>query len=305
MGLANSHRERRPLTDYRGIGKVTHLEAITNSGTGSVVEMLGPTTRLDSAVNDIIEGFRQNWLWIWLAHQDLRLRYRGSVLGPFWQTLTTAILIGAIGLIYAKLFHIELEDYLPSLAVGLILWQFSSGMITEGCGTFDAVRGIIQQVKLPFSSHAYRLVYRNILVLAHSFVIVPIVLMIFPHPVEWLRLLGLIPGLVLIAINGMAVSILLGMVSARFRDVPPIAANIVQVLFFVTPIMWPASALGEYKWLAALNPLYAAIDVIRAPLIGQPTEPYSWTILVVVTMANCAVSFLFFSRFRSRIAFWV
>lgn len=267
--------------------------------------MTVPPTRLGCAANDIVEGFRKNWLWMRLAHQDLRLRYRGSVLGPFWQTLTTATMIGAIGLIYGKLLHTELEDYLPMLAVGLILWQFLAGMITEGCGTFDVVRGIIQQVKLPFSLHAYRLVYRNVLVLAHSFVIVPIVLIIFPHPVEWLRLLGLIPGLVLIAINGVAVSVLLGMVSARFRDVPPIVANIVQVLFFTTPILWPASALGEYKWLATLNPLYAAIDVIRAPLLGQPTEPHSWAILVMITAANCAVSFLFFSRFRSRIAFWV
>jgi ABC-type polysaccharide/polyol phosphate export permease len=288
-----------------GVAKLTHLEAIPNTRAGSVVDIHGRPTRFGSAVSDIVEGFRQNWLWVRLAHQDMRLRYRGSVLGPFWQTLTTAIMIGAMGFIYAKLFHTEIENYLPMLAVGLILWQFSAGMITEGCGTFDTVRGIIQQVKLPFSLHAYRLVYRNILVLVHSLVIVPIVLIVFPHPIEWLRLLELGPGFVLIAINGVAVSVLLGMISARFRDVPPIVANIVQVVFFITPIMWPASALGEYQWFITLNPLYPAIDVIRAPLLGQPTEPHSWTILVMVTAANCAVSFLFFSRFRSRIAFWV
>jgi ABC-2 type transport system permease protein/lipopolysaccharide transport system permease protein len=287
------------------VTKLTHLEAIPDTRAGSVVDIPAPPTRFASAASDIAEGFRQNWLWIRLAHQDMRLRYRGSVLGPLWQTLTTAIMIGAMGLIYAKLFHTELEDYLPMLAVGLILWQFSAGMITEGCSTFDSVRGIIQQVKLPFSLHAYRLVYRNILVLAHNLVIVPIVLVIFPHPIEWLRLLELGPGFVLIAINGVAVSILLGMISARFRDVPPIVANIVQVVFFITPIMWPASALGEYKWFVMLNPLYPAIDVIRAPLLGQQAEPHSWAILIIVTAVNCAVSFLFFSRFRSRIAFWV
>ena len=287
------------------VAKLTHLEAIPNTRAGSVVDIRGPPTRFGSAVSDIVEGFRQNWLWVRLAHQDMRLRYRGSVLGPFWQTLTTAIMIGAMGFIYAKLFHTEIENYLPMLAVGLILWQFSAGMITEGCGTFDTVRGIIQQVKLPFSLHACRLVYRNVLVLAHNFIIVPVVLIIFPHPIEWLRLLELGPGFVLITINGVAVSVLLGMISARFRDVPPIVANIVQVVFFVTPIFWPASALGEYRSFATLNPLYPAIDVIRAPLLGQPTEPYSWTILIMVTAVNCAVSFLFFSRFRSRIAFWV
>ena len=284
---------------------MTRLEPVSNLGATSVVDFAEPPARVARAANDIIEGWRQNWLWTRLAHQDMRLRYRGSVLGPFWQTITTIIMIGSMGYIYAKLFHVALENYLPLLTIGLIFWQFTAGMITEGCGTFDAVQGIIQQVKLPLSLHAYRLVYRNVLILAHSFVIIPIVLIIFPHPTAWLRLFELIPGFTLIVINGVAISVLLGMICARFRDVPPIVGSIVQVVFFVTPIVWPPSALGSNSWWAVLNPLYTAIDVMRGPLLGQPTSPHSWAILSTVTVINCGVSFLFFSRFRSRIAFWV
>ena len=124
----------------------------------------------------------------------MRLRYRGSVLGPFWQTITTIVMISSMGFIFARLFRTQLQDYLPMLTVGLIFWQFIAGMITEGCATFSSVQSIIQQVKLPFSLHAYRLVYRNVLVLLHSFVIVPIVLVLFPHPVVGLRLLEARPG---------------------------------------------------------------------------------------------------------------
>ena len=287
------------------VAELTRVESAFDLGAAGVVDFPEPPTRLACAANDVIEGWRQNWLWIRLAHQDMRLRYRGSMLGPFWQTITTIIMIGSMGFIYAKLFHVPLQNYLPMLSVGLIFWQFTAGMITEGCGTFESVYGIIQQVKLPFSLHAYRLVYRNVLILAHSFVIIPIVLVIFPHPTAWLRLFELIPGLILIVINGLATSVLLGMICARFRDVPPIVGSIVQVIFFVTPIVWPPSALGSNSWWAVLNPLYAAIDVMRGPLLGEPTSPHSWAILVTVTGLNCAVSFLFFSRFRSRIAFWV
>jgi ABC-type polysaccharide/polyol phosphate export permease len=100
------------------------------------------------------------------------------------------------------------------------------------------------------------------------------------------------------------VSILFGMISARFRDVPPIVASIVQVVFFITPIFWPAAALGEHRWLAEFNPIYAAIDVMRAPLLGQPTEPHSWLILAIVTVLGCVGTFAFFARFRTRIAYW-
>jgi len=282
-----------------------YLETISAGNTGRILELPEPPSRAALALTDLAQGVGKSWLWTTLAQQDVKLRYRGSILGPFWQTLTTAVMIGGMGLIYAKLFHTELQDYLPMLTVGLIFWMFIAGMITEGCGTFVGVQGIIQQVKLPFSLHAYRLVYRNLLTLAHNFVIVPVVPLIFPHPIEWIQLLELVPGLILITITGIWVSVLLGMISARFRDVPPIVASIVQVVFFMTPVMWPIDALGPNAWWAQLNPLFAAVDVLRGPLLGQPTARYSWVILATMTVLGCAAAFAFFTRFRSRIAFWV
>jgi ABC-type polysaccharide/polyol phosphate export permease len=281
-----------------------YLETVSGE-TSWIAELPEPPSRAALAATDLLEGIRKSWLWTTLAQQDVKLRYRGSILGPFWQTLTTGVMIGGMGLIYAELFHTELHDYLPMLTVGLIFWMFIAGMITEGCGTFVGVQGIIQQVRLPFSLHAYRLVYRNLLILAHNFVIVPIVLLIFPHPINWFRLIELVPGLILITVTGVWVSVLLGMISARFRDVPPIVASVVQVVFFMTPVMWPIEALGPNARWAQLNPLFAAVDVLRGPLLGQPTARYSWPILATVTVLGCAAAFAFFARFRSRIAFWV
>ena len=139
--------------------------------------------------------------------------------------------------------------------------------------------GLIQQVKLPFSLHAYRLVYRNVLILAHNFVIIPIVLVIFPHRIEWTRLLELVPGLVLVALNGVWISIFLGMISARFRDVPPIVASIVQVVFFMTPIVWPAAGARQSRG----GQFQSAVCRDRRdarPAAGQPTEPHSWFVLM-------------------------
>src|SRR5215471_3253060 len=281
-------------------------ETVFDACTGRIVELTEPPTRIGLAVTDLLEGIRKSWLWTTLAQQDVKLRYRGSILGPFWQTLTTAVMICGMGLIYAELFRTELYDYLPMLTVGLIFWMFIAGMITEGCGTFVGVQGVIQQVRLPFSLHAYRLVYRNLLLLAHNFVIIPIVLLIFPHPINWFRLIELVPGLILILVTGLWVSVLLGMISARFRDVPPIVASIVQVVFFMTPVMWPLGELGpNAAWWAQLNPLFAAIDVLRGPLLGHPTAKYSWAILATMTVLGCLGAFTFFARFRSRIAFWV
>src|SRR5579862_929191 len=199
--------------------------ALSDSGGELFAALPSPSIK---AARDLILGLRKSWLWIAMAVQDVRLRYRGSLLGPFWLTLSSAIMIAAMGLIYARLFRMEMRDYLPFLAIGLVVWQFLSTSIIEGCQTFLAVQNVILQVPMPFSVHAYRLVCRNLIVLAHNFAIVPVVLFFFSPPIGW-GVLWIAPALFLLAIDAVCLSIFFGMLSARFRDIPPIVASFVQV----------------------------------------------------------------------------
>ncbi len=263
-----------------------------------------PPSRTALAWRDLADGFGRSWLWGALALQDIKLRYRGSMLGPFWLTISTLVMVVAMGAIYGRLFHVDIATYLPYLCLGLIVWQNFSSTITEGCETFLREQSVIQQVPIPFSIHAYRNVCRNFIVLAHNLVIVPIGLVIFAIPIDW-HILEIIPGFLLLAINGFWISILLGLISARFRDVPPIVASFLQVLFFVTPIIWPVELLGDWQAIATFNPLFAAIDVVRAPLLGVATADNSWMALLIMTVLGCGVTFAVFARFRTRIAYWI
>jgi ABC-2 type transport system permease protein/lipopolysaccharide transport system permease protein len=263
-----------------------------------------PASRLSEALADLAAGLTRSWIWTRLAYQDIKLRYRGSVLGPFWVTLTNLILIGAMGSIYAELFHLDPMTYVPYIMMGILVWQFVSGTINEACGTFTEAKDVIQQVPMPFSVQAYRVVYRNLIVLAHNAVIVPFGIVIFKVPVGW-RLIEIVPGLILLSLNGLWISLLLGAVSTRFRDIPPIVSNVVQVLFFLTPVFWPLDAVQSLRSVLALNPFFAWIDVVRAPLLGVAPEPTSWPILVGCVLVGGFCSFLFFVRFRERIAYWI
>ena len=263
-----------------------------------------PPGRAALAWRDLTDGLGRVWMWSALAFQDIKLRYRGSMLGPFWLTISTLIMVVAMGAIYAQLLNQMPASYLPFLTVGLIVWQLLSGMITEGCDTFLREAATIQQVPIPFSIHVYRNVCRNFIVFAHNLVLVPFGMAIFAIPIGW-EVLAVVPGLLLIAINGVWISMLLGMVSTRFRDVPPIVASFLQVLFFLTPVIWPPEMLGHWHPIATFNPLFAAVDVLRAPLIGVPTAPSSWIMLVSVTVVGSGIAFAAFSRFRSRIAYWI
>jgi ABC-type polysaccharide/polyol phosphate export permease len=261
-------------------------------------------TRLAEALRDLLGGMSRSWIWTRLAYQDIKERYRGSVLGPFWVTLTNLILVAAMGSIYSELFNAEVETYVPYIMTGILIWQYISGLISEGCFTFTNARDVIQQVPMPFSVQAYRVVYRNLIVLAHNAVIVPFGLLLFGVRVNW-HIIEVLPALVMLSLNGFWICILLGTLSTRFRDIPPIIGNIVQVLFFLTPIFWPIDSVQKLKHILILNPFFAWIDVARAPLLGLEPEPTSWPLLIGCTALGCLVSFLFFVRFRARIAYWI
>ncbi len=149
------------------------MVSLAGPGSRAATDWPPPSSRVVLAWRDIVQGFRRSWIWTALAYQDIRLRYRGSVLGPFWLTISTLVMVVAMGFIYAHLFHTDTRSYMPYLTLGLIVWQLISTLVTEGCQTFLASGPVIQQVPIPFSIHAYRVVYRNFIVFAHNLVIVP------------------------------------------------------------------------------------------------------------------------------------
>jgi len=239
-----------------------------------------------------------------LAQLDLRNRYRGSVLGPLWMTLSSLIMLIGLGLLYGALFKLKLSEYLPHLAVSLIVWQWMAGFINDSCTTLISAEGMIRQMRLPYTLHALRVAFRNSFVAAHSLPLIPIIFLIFgqlPGPEALLA----IPGLVLICINMLAGGLLLGMICARFRDIPSIVTNALQLAFFLTPIIWKLELLGDAMVWMALNPFYALIETVRGPLLEGGGPPLAWLAAIFYTAVNVVLAGVLFTRFRSRIAFWV
>ena len=104
-------------------------------------------------------------------------------------------------------------------------------------------------------------------VLASISLTIPLVLIIFRVSVDW-SVLVIVPALAILTINGIWVCILLGMISARYRDVPPIVVSFVQVIFFVTPIFYLLDAVPEgFRRLVELNPLTPVVENFRQAIL--------------------------------------
>ena len=256
------------------------------------------------ALFDLIQGARAHHLWHVLGWQDIRQRYRRSVLGPFWLTLSMGALVAALGTLYGMLFKVEMAAYVPHLALGFIVWALISGVITDGCNVFINAESIIKQVGLPLSIHAYRLLWRNLLILFHNAAVFVVVAAIFGVWPGWAGFLAL-PGLALLCLNGLWAVLLLGIISARFRDVPPIVGSIVRICFFVTPIIWMPELVPQRAMVLEFNPFYHLVEVVRAPLLGELPTVSSWIAVLSMTVGGWVLAFAFFRRYRRRIAYWV
>ena len=253
-------------------------------------------------MRDAIGLWRLCWTLSWL---DIKLRYRGSLLGPFWLTLSTAVMVGAMGAIYSTLFKMNLHDYLPFLVLSIVLWNFLGALVADGCTGYLSVEGMIRSVRMPFSMYAARIVVRNILVLAHNLVVIIAVYLLLGIQPGVTVLLG-IPGFALWLVDGFAAAILLGALCARFRDIPPIVASIIQMAFFVTPVIWKPELMSAGRQaLLPLNPFFSLLEVVRAPLLGHIPGSMAYVSAFGYSAVLCVAAFSLFARVRGRIAFWV
>jgi lipopolysaccharide transport system permease protein len=260
--------------------------------------------RRERALEDLAGGLAR-WRLAWaLARSDITHRYRGSILGPMWLTLSTAVMLGALGFLYAKLFRIDMTDYLPWLTVSLIVWNVLNQVVSDAAGSLTGAEGVIRQMPLPYSVHAMRVVMRNALIAAHNLPLIAVVFMIFGVAPSWYALLA-IPGFLLMAVAGFAAALFLGMACARFRDIPPIIGSVMQVAFFVSAVIWKPEMVGHWQPYLPINPVFALMEAVRAPLMGSPGGITVWLAAIFWTGVMVVIAWAFFVRFRGRIAFWV
>jgi ABC-type polysaccharide/polyol phosphate export permease len=289
--------------------KIQNASTTTATGTSPVdfLALSNPTlkARIANTVSqEIIAGFRAWRVWGIMGWDDIRQRYRRSVIGPFWITLSMGVFILVLGVIYSRLFHVELQNYLPYLTVGFVVWGIMSTSANDSCIAFIDASRIIKQIKLPYSVYVLRVVWRNFIIFLHTIVIFIPMAIIFKIEPNF-RMLYEIPGLILVVVNLIWLTTVIAILSTRYRDIQPIVGTVIQLGMFATPIMWSVSALGDDKIVAELNPIYHLIEITRAPLLGMAPDPRSWLVACGLAVVGSAFAITLMVRASRRIVFWL
>lgn len=258
------------------------------------------------AFSDIKKSLNHFSLGVLLGWNDIRQRYKRSKLGQIWLTVSTAVMICTISFVFSTLFHQNPSDYLPYLATGLIFWNFISTSLVEGCDVFIEAGSLIKQLPIPLFTYVIRLAVRNLIVLAHNVILLPFFYFYAGHEITIWSLLTVV-GVILLVANVAFLSLVLGVISTKFRDLPPIFASVMQVVFYGTPVMWHLSMLEGRAGIEILksNPIYHWIEIVRGPIMGGHIEWSSWLYSTLTVVLSGTAAILVFGKSRWRIPFWL
>jgi ABC-type polysaccharide/polyol phosphate export permease len=243
-------------------------------------------------------------VWFLMGNQDIALRYRRSVIGPFWISLSLGAMVLGMGILYSQIFQVELATYLTWVGSSFLVWILVSTMIGEGCQIAMEAEPQLRSVAIPLPVFAARMVHRNFVIFLHNAVIIAVLLGMFGYRPGF-ELLFAPLGVAVLLFIGFFGAIALAPICLRFRDVPQIITNVLQIVFFVTPVIWMPTQGRVNPLLIEANPFHHMLEIVRAPILGSQPSVLNWAVTLGLLAGLMLVSFVTLALTRRRIFVWL
>ena len=254
---------------------------------------------------DILAGMRAIDIWGRLGWRETKRRYRRTAFGPFWTTVGLAVFVTTLGLVWANLWHRDPKTYLPYLTSGMVCWVMFSTICMDGCVTFIVAEKLLRQLRISYTLLSCANVWRNAVLFFHNLTIYVLICLYAGVPFT-LGTLLFIPGFALFWLNAVWISMLLGALCARFRDVQQLVGTLSADLAVPhADLLVAGSVERAHRADGGLNPIYYLIVVIRGPLLGQVPPLLDWFILIAITIVGWTMTVQMLTKFRQRIVYWL
>jgi ABC-type polysaccharide/polyol phosphate export permease len=240
----------------------------------------------------------------YLAWMDTKARYKKSILGPFWLTLSNLIGVLGLSVVWGNLLKEDMTTFVPSLSLGLIIWQLIAGVIGDAPTTFVRQANVMRNVAIPTWFFALRALARHFINLLHNLLIVFGVIWYFDLPINFVMLLSIV-GLFLVLANLFWFTYLIGILGARFRDIEYLITSVLPILFFISPVIFHADKLPPSMNIIWANPLSYMIEIIRSPFLGKIPALSTYIIVVSILFCGGVLTYFVHARQGKRLAFWI
>jgi ABC-type polysaccharide/polyol phosphate export permease len=255
-------------------------------------------------LSDVIQSIQRFQLVCYLAWSETRARYRRSFLGPFWIVLSTTVSVAGLGYLWSLLLNDDPSKLVPSLTVGLVIWQFIASCITEAPSIFLRNSHFIKNMRLPFFIFPLNLLLRNTINFAHNLIVIIIVLLFYPPEFSFLQIY-IIPGFILVIVNLAWLILLIGLINSRYRDFEQIINTSMPLLFFLSPVIFRESQLNLNEYLVWFNPFSYLLALIRNPMMGIQTPIFVYEVSIAFFVIGGCFTIYQFGKIKGRIAFWM
>jgi ABC-type polysaccharide/polyol phosphate export permease len=242
---------------------------------------------------------------IYLAWSDTRARYKKSVLGPLWLTITNLVGILGLSVVWASLLKQDMPTFVPSLTIGLIIWQLLSGSLNEGATTFIRHAGVLKNFPVPPSLFIMRTLIRQLINFAHNIFIIFGVILYYKLSISVSDILTALFNLLILILNIYWMIFFLAIAGSRYRDIEYLLATLLPLLFFVSPIIFRLDHLPMDINIIWLNPLSYFIEIIRMPLLGIEIPFFIKQFVLIYTLAGSLITYVLYRLNRKKIAFWI
>lgn len=257
-----------------------------------------------ATVADMAQGVGQWRTSYKLGLQDIELRYKRSLLGPFWISAALVCTILALAYVFSGVFHADFLTYITFIGAGLLTWQLVLSLVTEACTAVTEHAAYLQNVRLPLTVIAGRIAFRNAIVFAHNFIAVVGLFLIFGQHLAPTIIYAL-PGAALTLLFGYLLCMMLGPICARFRDVPMVIGSAMQVIFFLTPIFWMPEGNTNHPAFITANPFYHFIELVRKPMLGSMPTDLDWQVSLISCAVVGVLAIVSVALTRRRLALWL
>lgn len=248
---------------------------------------------------DIKELWKYRELAYFFVWRDIKVKYKQTFVGISWAIFQPFVAMVVFSVFFGTLAKMPSDGIPYPIFVysGLLFWQFFSSALSETSNSLVGNAGIITKVYfprliLPISGVVTKFVDFGIA----SLILVGLMFYynITPSPI----ILLILPLLLLITfIAAMGGGLFLASINVKYRDVRYVLPYFIQMLLFVTPVIYPASIAGKWSFLLALNPMTGVIKASRAALFG--TEPINWELLgisLIAVLILLVIGIIFFKK---------
>lgn len=235
------------------------------------------------------------------------IRYRRTALGPLWLLIGPSLFIALLGFLYAEIGAAPPHEFIPHLAVGLVIWTLVQGLVTGSTTVFLRGRAEILQGGQVLDDVVAVDVMTSVLIFLHQIPIIVAVLVVYGIAPTWSALLSL-AGLALIVANGVWTAQVFGVLGSRYRDLSEVFQALMRIAFLATPIIWmpgQGERGGIMNAFLLFNPFYHFVEIVRAPLLGSPVNAISWAIVIAITVVGLAASRYVMRRFGRFVPVWI